>query len=225
MTDAVVYMRCSGDSQITGDTWERQEETIKKYTTANDIQIVATFADKGVTGKMELEGRHGLSQCIQYVQDQGVKLVMVESSDRLARDMIVAELIVRDFQKIGVRVVAASGGIDLTEGDDSNPTAKLIRQILAAIAEFERCMIVNKLRAARDRKRKLNGKCDGRKAFGEKPGEEEALGVIRKLAACYTAKTIAHALNSDGYQTRSGKPWRASVVSKIIAREFKKSAA
>lgn len=224
MTEAVCYMRCSGESQIAGDTWERQSDAIKRYAAANQVEIVATFADKGVTGKMELEGRHGLSECIRYVQEQGVKLVLVESSDRLARDMIVAEVVVREFQKIGVRVVAASGGVDLTEGDDSNPTAKLIRQILAAVAEFERCVIVLKLRAARERKRKQNGKCDGRKAFGEKPGEDQTLQIIRKLSESFTAKTIAHALNEDGHSTRSGKPWRASVVSKIIARERRKAA-
>lgn len=222
MTHAVSYMRCSGDSQITGDTWERQRDAIERYAQANDIGIVENFRDEGITGKMELENRAGLSACIQFVQEKGIKLVLVESSDRLARDMIVAEVVVREFQKIGVRVVAASGGIDLTEGDDSNPTAKLIRQILAAIAEFERCVIVLKLRAARDRKRKLNGKCDGRKAFGEKPGERHTLEQIREWSYTgSTPKVIAGLLNDLRYRTRSGKPWRASVVAKIIARTRK----
>ena len=79
--------------------------------------------------------------------------MIVESSDRLARDMIVAEVIIREFQKIGVKVISASGGVDLTEGNDANPTAKLIRRILAAVAEFDRCVIVLKLRGARDARR------------------------------------------------------------------------
>jgi hypothetical protein len=98
-------------------------------------------------------------------------MVLVESSDRLARDLIVAEVVIREFQKVDVRVVAASGGIDLTAGDDSNPTAKLVRQILAAVSEFDRCVISLKLRAAKDRMKARGEKAEGRKAFGENPDE------------------------------------------------------
>lgn len=224
-TKAVSYLRCSGESQKEGDTWDRQNLAIAKFTAANGIEIVSEFRDQGVTGKMELEGRTGLSACIAYVQEQGINLVVCESSDRLARDLIVAEVIVREFQKIGVRVMAASAGIDLTAGDDSNPTGKLIRQILAAVAEFDRCVTVLKLKGARDRIRAEKGKCDGRKAFGEKPGEEKALRAIRVWGDNgLTSQSIAKNLDAAGWKTRSGKPWRRSVVAKIIARERKKTA-
>ena len=88
MTEAVSYMRCSGESQILGDTWDRQQEVILKYTSCNNVQLVCEFRDEGITGKMELEGRAGLSACMQYIQEHQIKLVIVESSDRLARDMI-----------------------------------------------------------------------------------------------------------------------------------------
>jgi DNA invertase Pin-like site-specific DNA recombinase len=218
--EAVSYMRCSGESQVLGDTWERQRAVIVKYAAANEIAIVDEFRDEGVTGKMELEGRAGLSACIQFIREKGIKLVLVESSDRLARDMIVAEVVVREFQKIGVRVISASGGIDLTEGDDSNPTAKLIRQILAAVAEFDRCVIVLKLRGARQRKKARGERGDGRHAFGEKPGEAIVLAQIRALKAQgETTRAIAGALNATAIPTRMGGTWKAGTVAKILARE------
>lgn len=224
-TKSVSYLRCSGESQKEGDTWDRQNLAIAKFTAANGIEIVSEFRDQGVTGKMELEGRTGLSACIAYVQEQGIKLVVCESSDRLARDLIVAEVIVREFQKIGVRVMAASAGIDLTAGDDSNPTGKLIRQILAAVAEFDRCVTVLKLKGARDRIRAEKGKCDGRKSFGEKPEEIDTLMKIKAMSAAdYSCKRIADVLNMQGAPSRSGKKWLRSVVAKIIARERKKAA-
>jgi len=218
---AATYMRCSGDGQILGDTWDRQREVIIKYASNNDVEVVSEFRDEGVTGKMELENREGLSACMQFIQANGIGLVIVESSDRLARDMIVAEVIVREFQKIGVRVVAASGGVDLTAGDDLNPTAKLIRQILAAIAEFDRCVTVLKLRGARERLRRKNGKCEGRRAFGEKEGEEVALSLITslKFQSGMTCQQIAAQMNSTSLKTRSGGPWHRSTVAKIIARQ------
>ena len=217
--EAVMYLRVSGDSQISGDGFPRQREICLKYANQNGIVLVEEFLDEGVTGKMELEGRAGLSACLQYVREHGIGLVIVESSDRLARDMIVAEVIIREFQKIEVKVISASGGVDLTEGNDANPTAKLIRQILAAVAEFDRCVIVLKLRGARDRKRAATGKCEGRTAFGSKDGEREVLDrMIQMRAGLLTFKEIAKILNNDAVPTRMGKLWSEAVVAKILGR-------
>jgi DNA invertase Pin-like site-specific DNA recombinase len=139
--------------------------------------------------------------------------------------MIVAEVIIREFQKIGVRVISASGGVDLTEGDDSNPTAKLIRQILAAVSEFDRCCIVLKLRGARDRKRAETGKCEGRRAFGDKDGERTILDrMIALRSDGQNPEQIAGILNNEGVPTRGTKkgkgPWKAATIAKILARHI-----
>jgi len=222
MTSAVSYLRCSGESQIVGDTWARQREKVQSYASQNDITVLEEFRDEGVTGKMELEGRSGLSACLQYVRENSIGIVLVEDSTRLARDMIVAEVLIREFQKLGVCVISASGGIDLTEGDDSNPTAKLIRQILAAVSEFERCCIVLKLRGARERVRVTNGKCEGRKSYGDDPDRPEEKSILEHMHTMFdlkaTPKGIATVLNENGFRTRYGKPWHPATVSKILRR-------
>jgi DNA invertase Pin-like site-specific DNA recombinase len=50
---------------------------------------------------------------------------------------------------------------------DDTPTAKLVRQVLGAISEFDKAMTVAKLRGARERKRRELGKCEGRKSHAE----------------------------------------------------------
>ena len=54
--------------------------------------------------------------------------------------------------------------ISVTDGDllENDPTRKLVRQGLGAIAEYDKEMTVQKLRAARNRKKILSGKCEGR---------------------------------------------------------------
>ena len=227
MDKCVSYLRVSGESPISGDGFPRQREKILAYAAQRGIEVVAEFLDEGVTGKMELEGRAGLSACLQYVREHGIGLVIVESSDRLARDMIVAEVIIREFQKIGVKVISASGGVDLTEGNDANPTAKLIRQILAAVAEFDRCVIVLKLRGARERKKLATGRCEGRLGFGMKPGEQEIVDRMIVLSQMGNKPDqIAQILNSEGVETRGTKkgksPWHPSTISKILARNRNK---
>lgn len=218
MKDAVGYMRCSGLAGE-GETWERQQEAILRYAAANDIRVVEWFRDEYVPGKTEMQNRPGLAACMARVESNCIKLVLIEISDRLARDSMVSELIIREFQKSGVRVVSASGGIDLTAGDDSNPTAKLVRQILAAVAEFDRCVIVLKLRAARQRLKAQNGKCEGRKAFGSRDGEEKILKTILMMHSNGTkAEDIANLLNLDGVLSRYGRRWHGATIRKILAR-------
>jgi len=220
MIESVSYLRCSGENQISGDTWDRQQSVILKYATPNNYEVVKEFRDEGVTGKMELEGRGGLSACIEYVREHNIKVVLIEDSTRLARDMIVAEVVIREFQKIGVRVISASGGVDLTEGDDSNPTAKLIRQILAAVSEFERCCINLKLKGARDRKRESTGRCEGVHPFGTKDGEDDALAMMRSLRASgLSCDRIAEALNANNVPARKGGKWIGATVNRILKRE------
>ena len=43
----------------------------------------------------------------------------------------------------------------------------MVRQVLGAIAQFEKASLVAKLKAARDRKRAAAGKCEGRKSWAE----------------------------------------------------------
>jgi DNA invertase Pin-like site-specific DNA recombinase len=225
MVEAVAYMRCSGDAFL-GETWARQEEAINRYAAANDIQILEWFRDEYVPGKTEMKDRAGLGACMARVEANCVKLVLVESSDRLARDSMVSELIIREFQKFGVRVISASGGVDLTAGDDSNPTAKLVRQILAAVAEFDRCVIVLKLRAARERLRRQNGKCEGQKAYGTLEGEAEALKTMVELSQKgLEASAIGDILNYRGVPTRSGKRWHGATIWKILSRYDRESKA
>src|SRR5271169_2711103 len=55
------------------------------------------------------------------------------------------------------------------------PTSKLIRQILGAVAEFDKAMTVAKLKGARDRIRRNGEKCEGRKSYAESNPEMIAL--------------------------------------------------
>ena len=46
-----------------------------------------------------------------------------------------------------------------------------MRQVLGAISEFDKAMTVAKLRGARERKRRDEGKCEGRKSHAERNPE------------------------------------------------------
>lgn len=222
-TQAIGYLRVSGKGQVEGDGFDRQAEAIRKYAKANNIEVVETFRDEGVSGKKELADRRGLAAALDRIESNCVRLVLVERADRLARDLLIQETILGQFRGLEVQVIAADSGTDLTVNDD-DPTRKLIRQVLGAVSEFDKSVTVLKLRAARDRIRGRSGRCEGRKPFGSKPNEAKTLDRIKQLRRkprggerlSYAA--IAEKLNAEGLTTRQGRAWHRGSVHAICQR-------
>jgi len=220
---AVSYLRVSGKGQVRGDGLPRQRDAVQRFARAKGLQVVQEFSDEGVSGTKELEGRAGLAALLDFLESDGVRIVLIERADRLARDLVVGEVILGRFRSLGVQVVAADSGTELTVGDD-DPTRKLIRQVLGAVAEYDKAVTVLKLRAARERVRRTRGRCEGRKPFGDRAGEVQVLLLIRELhrkprgGARRSYAEIADELNQRGMPTRTGKPWSRGVVWALLKR-------
>lgn len=223
--EAVTYLRVSGDSQIEGDGFPRQREAVARRARAMRYRIVQEFTDEGVSGTKTLAERPGLSALLARVLGNGVRVVLVEKADRLARDLVESELILREFRRVGVRVIEAESGTDLTV-DDDNPTASLIRQVLGAVSQFEKSALVGKLAASRKRVRDSGKRCDGVRPFGMLDGEQETLNLIFELhnkrdpltKQRKTPGMIAKELNEMKVKTRSGAAWSPVVVRTILKR-------
>lgn len=212
------YLRTSGKGQIGNDGFPRQREAIASYAKAHKIQIVQEFSDEAVSGTTDAMDRAGLTDLFVAIKANGVRLVIVENATRLARDLMISEIILGEFRKIGVRVLSADGGIDLTLGND-DPSGKLIRQILGAVAEWEKCALVQKLRASRLRIRRAGGVCEGKKPFGQTPDEKQVVESIlehRKSGKSYAA--IAEILNAAGVSSRQGQKWHPTTIQRILQR-------
>src|SRR5499427_5875049 len=113
---------------------------------------------------------------MQHLASNGAKTIIVESPDRLARDLAV-QLAGHDMLKaLGLSLIPASAPDFFTE---ETPTAVLVRQVLGAIHQFEKASLVAKLRGARERKRAAGHKVEGRKFLAEK--RPKAVAMAREL--------------------------------------------
>ena len=213
MKKAFAYLRVSGKGQLEGDGFTRQLAAIKKHAATNGIRIGRVFREEGVSGTKDLENRPALQQLLVALHSNGIRLVLVEKLDRLARDLMIQESIVADMKRNGFEIVS------VTEPDmcSDDPSRVLIRQILGAFAQYERAMIVQKLRGARQRIRAKSGRCEGRKPYGTRSGEAEVIERMKKLRQQGTAvDTIAETLNTEGIKPRAGEKWYATSVYRVL---------
>lgn len=78
-------------------------------------------------------------------------------------------------------------------------------------------MIVQKLRGARQRIRAKVGRCEGRKPYGARPGEQAVVGrMIALREQGIAVDRIAEILNREGAPPRSGQRWYATSVYRIL---------
>src|SRR5262249_12668258 len=126
--------------------------------------ITDWFYDAAVKGSDPVTTRPGFAAMLDRIAGNGVRMIIVESPDRFARDLAV-QLAGHDYLKnLGVALIATSAPDHFLE---DTPTAVLVRQVLGAIAQFEKAATVAKLKAARERVRSRTGKCEGRKSYAE----------------------------------------------------------
>lgn len=222
-TKALSYLRVSSRGQVDGDGFPRQRATIAAFAAARGIDVLGEFRDEGVSGTLGLADRPGLTSLLEATTADGIRTVLIERADRLARDLVESELLLRTFREQGIRVIEADGGNDLTSDNDASPTAVLIRQVLGAISQWEKSGLVAKLRAARDRVRQQRGRCEGPRAFGEREEEAPRLQRILELAVDHDGNRrslteLVAILNAEGVATRSGRPWARSTLQAVLAR-------
>lgn len=222
MTKAFGYIRVSGDSQIDGDGFPRQTAAIKAYAKQHDIRIVKTFREEGVTGTMESMNRPAWAEMMLALLSDGVKVIIVECLNRLARTLMVQEKAVADLQKEGFTLVSVAEP-DLMSSD---PGRIAFRQMIGIFSEYDKSQIVLKLKAARMRKRAKEGRCEGRKPYGHYDGEPEIVERAKALRATGMGfDRIASRLNAEGVPTRTGGRWHGLVINRILTGKGREATA
>jgi DNA invertase Pin-like site-specific DNA recombinase len=216
---AVAYLRTSSRTNVgqDKDSDKRQVAAIEGYAKAAGFEIVATFYDAAVSGADSVADRPGFAAMLEALLANGARTIIVESPDRFARDLMV-QLAGHDMLKAkGITLVAASAPAHFVE---ETPTAVLVRQVLGAVAQFEKTTTVAKLAAARRRKRMATGKkVEGRKSNAEARPEVVALvkALGRKRKRPLSLRAISAELAARGVLNERGKPFHPQSIASMLA--------
>jgi DNA invertase Pin-like site-specific DNA recombinase len=220
MVKAFAYLRTSSAANIgeDKDSGKRQLAAIEAFAKRRGFVIEDVYTDDAVSGDDDIASRPGFSSMLDALESNGVKTVLVEDASRFARKVIVQELGIVTLIARKVGCWSAAGDLELTNTDDEFKVA--MRQIAAAFAQLEKARLVKKLKAARDRKRAAGEKVEGRKSIAEtKP---EVVELARKLARARpkggkrSLREISAELAAAGHTTKSGTPYAATAIKKML---------
>ena len=219
LKSAVAYLRTSSAANVGADkdSDKRQRAAIESFAKHAGFTIADEYYDKAVSGADPIDQRPGFREMLRCLASNGAKTIIVELPDRFARDLAV-QLAGHDMLKaLGISLIPASAPDFFIE---DTPTAVLVRQVLGAIAEFEKASAVAKLAAARKRKRERVGRCEGRKPLSET--RPEVVAVARKLrrrrpkGGQMSLRGVATELAARGFLNERGKPYAAKSVASML---------
>lgn len=194
---AVAYYRTSSKSGVGDDkdSMTRQQSAVLKYSMENDVEIVKEFYDAAVQGADHLTDRKGFSALMDFVSENGIKIILIETVNRLARDVFVQLTGYQHLKKHDVILVPVDDPKHF-ENIKDNPMAEAIMIIMATLSMLDKKMLCKRMRSGIEKKRRENGRCEGRK-----PAPPEAIEMAKRLRdQGMTLREISSELSKNGYR-------------------------
>jgi site-specific DNA recombinase len=224
MKKAVGYIRVSTEGQVTdGVSLDTQRAKIEAWCLANDFELSGLFVDAGLSGS-RADNRPELQNALSAVTTYKGALI-VYSLSRLARSTKDTIAMSERLSKAGADLVSLSEKIDTTSA-----AGRMVFQMLAVLAEFERNQISERTTAAMAHMR-IQGRFLGQLPFGydlATDGENlvpnnlelEAIRLMQSLRAeGHSLRTIAARLESTNILTKAGNShWTHTAVQSILKR-------
>lgn len=133
-----VYARVSTDHQTTANQLRELQEVAERHR----WNVVGEYIDRGQSGAKAPTERAKLAELMLAVARREVDLVAAWSVDRLGRSLQDLLALLAEFHAKGVDLYLHRQGIDTT-----TPAGKALFQMLGVFAEFERAMIVERVKA------------------------------------------------------------------------------
>ncbi len=224
MTRTAAYIRVSTDKQAEhGVSLDAQRAKVEAYASLYDLELVAVLVDAGVSAKTL--DRPALSEALALLDSGEADALLVVKLDRLTRS-------VKDLGTLVERYFARPNGpalMSVSEQIDTRSAAgRLVLNVLASVAQWEREATGERTSAALAHKRARGEYTGGRVPYGFRVGadgsslepvaeEQAVISEVRELRASgLSLRAIGAALERQGYRTRKGGSWAPTQIKRIL---------
>ena len=219
------YIRVSTTKQAeTGYGEDLQETDCRAMAQIKKWNIVKIYKDSGISGTLDEKDRPALKELLQDARDKKFDMVIIYAIDRLGRDTLIINDIIRQLSKSGVGIVSTKESLD-----SSTPQGKFVINLFAGLAEMDRSNIVERMKKGKEELRKKKGWTGGILPYGYKMVEKEITihekeahilrFIFEKHELGMRPGEIAKTMNSLNIPSRRGVNWSRDSVKKIISRE------
>src|SRR6202042_2343063 len=152
ITRVAIYGRVSTNNH--GQDVSMQTTELEQFAQARGWQVVGQYLDSGVSGAKD--SRPELNRLMADAHRRRFGVVAVWRFDRFARSVSHLLRALETFNALGIAFVSLSEQMDTT-----TPAGKMVFTVLGAVAELERSLIVERVRAGL-RNARAKGKTLGR---------------------------------------------------------------
>lgn len=218
---AAIYTRVSSALQRDNFSIAGQKKLLEEVCRRNDWEIYEVYTDNGLTGKNM--NRPALLKMNEDAQNGKFDIILIYRLNRLARNTKHMLDMIDFYNKYNVQVFSESERFET-----SSASGRLMLQILASMAEYDRNQILENMFAGLV-SRANSGYYNGGQVLGyqQVPGNKRMLAIVEKEALIvkrifdeYASgkgyRAIANALNKDGYRTKKNNPFDISAVKYIL---------
>jgi site-specific DNA recombinase len=232
MKKAAGYTRVSTQGQADhGLGLEVQREAIEAYCKKAGLDLQTVYEDAGVSGSNGINDRRGWPALVSDLEIEKFTVVVVMRLDRLARDLMLQENMLANLSWLGGELISIAEP-DLCTDD---PSRTFFRQVVGAMAQYEKAMIVARLRGGRAKKGRTSGgypgsyvplgyRVEGKLATSrvvvDPPAAEVVKRIFRDYAKGKSMGGIARELQAEGVLTVRGGRWGQATIHRILTNEF-----
>ncbi|MGO9569673.1 MAG: recombinase family protein [Desulfomonilaceae bacterium] len=221
---AIGYVRVSTEEQARGGiSLDMQRAKIEAYASLEEMELVEIVEDAGLSG-CSIKHRPGLQRVLVMIQQKQVQAVVIYKLDRLARNTLECLEMSRLIDRAKVSLHSITERLDT-----GSALGRFFFTLVASLAEMERGIISERIKAAMGRLKETGRVWSGNPPYGlqARDGllipEEQERTVINRIWCLrdegHTIHQIGAILDSEGVRNRRGRAFGPSQIHTLITRK------